>query len=239
MEQEESGNYLYILFILIGVSLLAVGAFYYFTDDTIKLEGTTNKPKEEEKWISLKESDIVKINFTKEEDETEDSMKASLNINNKTINATIFKYDDKISLSFNDKSIASVYNDETLNVYVLQNTHLLVEKSESDGFKSYIIYNSNLNSLGELHITKNGTYTNSLDKNMIVARRYDKDNNYIANDSTKVYACDVDKLEDNGISFDSIVEEKYAIMHKKDDFKFELVEGTSLTLIGLQELICN
>lgn len=234
-QEEESGNYLYILFILIGVSLMAVGAFYYLTDDKIELEGTRDNTKEEEKIVTLKESDITKVDFTEEGD----SLKASLKINNSTIDVTLFKHEDKTSLSFNDKSIASVYNGETLNVYVLANTHLLVEKSESNGFKSYLIYNSNLNSLGEFHLTKNGTYTDSLDKNLIVAKRYDKDNNYIVNDSTKIYACDVDKLEDNGVTFDSIVEEKYAIVHNKNDFKFEVVEGSSLTLIGLQESICN
>lgn len=234
-QEEESGNYLYILFILIGVSLMAVGSFYYLTDDKIELEGTRDNTKEEEKIVTLKESDITKVDFTEEGD----SLKASLKINNSTIDVTLFKHEDKTSLSFNDKSIASVYNGETLNVYVLANTHLLVEKSESNGFKSYLIYNSNLNSLGEFHLTKNGTYTDSLDKNLIVAKRYDKDNNYIVNDSTKIYACDVDKLEDNGVTFDSIVEEKYAIVHNKNDFKFEVVEGSSLTLIGLQESICN
>lgn len=235
MEKEESGNYLYILFILVGVSLLAVGVFYYLTDDTIKLEGTKDSDKVEEKWTSLKENDVLKVNFV----EDNESLNATLTLKGKTVNASVFKYEDKTSLSLNDKSIASVYNDEELNLYTLENTHLLVEKTESDGFKSYKIYNSDLKSLGELHITKNGTYTDSLEKNVIIARRYDKENNYIVNDSTKVYVCDIDKLQDNEVSFDTIVEEKYSILHSKDDFKFEVVDGSSLTLIGLQELICN
>lgn len=235
MEKEESGNYLYILFILLGVSLLAVGVFYYLTGDTIKLEGKTNTDKTEEKWTSLKENDVIKVSFV----DDNESLSASLTLSGKLVVAKIFKYEDKTSLSLNDKSIASIYNDEEINLYTLSNTHLLVEKAESDGFKSYKIYNSDLKSLGELHITKNGTYTDSLEKNEIVAKRYDKENNYILNDRTKIYVCDVDKLQDNEVSFDTIVEEKYSITHNKDDFKFEVVDGDSLTLIGLQELICN
>lgn len=245
--EEESGNYIYILFICIGVALLSVGVFYYFTDDKIKLEEfdlSTNKQpevKDEEKTTEVKE-----VEYSVDEITLTLNQEKSINLSDKDIKLLLKENKDDIELLFNDTSIVSQKKTGSIKTY---NSSEYLFVSSSTGEKrhtNFYIFDATGNEIMNYHLDSNDSglalYQEYVDgKLKIYGTRLSNDNLVYQSEETEgVNICDIDKLTEKNIQNTLVVNAEYELKYYSDkQFKLTQIEDKKQTLIELQQEFCQ
>ena len=232
--EEQGGNYLYILFILIGVSVLSIGIFYYLTDGGFELKGVggdDDKPVEEKKGTVVKTDDIVNL-------ENDGNLSIELKGNKITLSTSIVS-GNKV-LEVNGNRISYLGENGTFAVYKLYNDYLLIKGNDnSQELSHYYIINSSGKLVKDINTFTNGTQPSLFENDVLKSSKF-IDKTIINYNSKNVNICSADEINGTDVPMDTILQAEYKLLYYGDDkFDLELVEGSEKSLVELQSSICN
>lgn len=231
--EEENGNYLYILFIVVGAALLAIGCFYFFTDDGIRLESLEEeKPGEQKVSKRVTGKDIVKLEY--QEGNT-------LKIGNKDfIVGTQNKADNNV-VNVNGKNIGVIESNGNFSLYKIYDKYLMVSiNNGEENIYHYYIVDSTGKILKDIYDFSNGTYASFIENGEVFATRFINDENTIIYENKQVNMCSIDEISDNKVPQDIILKAKYKLIYTEtDEFSLELVKDSESSLVEMQSSMCN
>jgi hypothetical protein len=226
--EEEKGNYLYILFIILGVSLLSVGAFYYFTDSESK-NNQENVPSSGEATskVIVKSSDVKEVG---------DNTLNSISLKEKEVTIAHTKRGDNLSLDVNGKSVAVINESPDYKVYTVLDEFLLFELHTNNAFNHFYLVNSEGRVVKEIYEMTNGTYVSKFEEDSFTSNRIIDGNNMVLYNNRSYNICE----PGNSLPGDLVVISKYNLVrYDSGSFGLEFVNGSGVTLLEAQSSICN
>ncbi len=242
--KEESGNYLYVLFIFAGIAFMSLGAFYFLTDDPQKY---ADKPKTEDKT----EVEPQEVSYTVSKVDFDEN-EVVVSLDNKEIKLTIKEEEDSVELLFGDLSLIKITSG-SIDVYKLDN-YLLVSSKENKSTTGVVgtkrntnlyIVDKDANKLKDYHSDSSDSgltlYEEFTDgKLKIYGTRIDNNLLYPTDSSNGVDICDLDKLQNDGIDSTIIVNAEYELKYYDNkEFKLTLIENSKKTLVEYQQNYCS
>ena len=233
--EEKSGNYLYILFTFIGLALIAIGVFYYVTDEKIELN---DEVFDEQKTNTKKTGKIVK---SSDIEELSYELGSTINLNGKTLTLDIESKGVNISFEVNNKSVALTSVNGTFDLYTIYGKYLLIAANNKETIHNhYYIVNSDGKVIKDIYEMSNGTYTDSFLEDKFDTSIFIDNNKNIKYNGEIISICSVDDISKSGFSLDTIVSSTYNLLFYEDDaFGIELINGTESSLIEVQSFTCN
>ena len=222
---ERKEGVLHIIFIFIGLALICLGTFYYFTDDKIDLDKSDNKEQEKPK----EEKDIIK----------------QINLMNNVETSITLKNKNEIKIKYN-------VDDEThIGTFYINNNLMFETTSELELCDQYYLYNNSIiiycvygsATSGHLYVMSSSK-TNKIDKfydkeyTMIPESIQFKDNKLVVNgirvfeggiikqDDKEINICNVDERTENNISLDSIASADYELKIIDDKTTFNFIKNS-------------
>ena len=243
--EEENGNFIYILFITIGVALIAIGVFYMLTDDKIELDGLDEYSENDNKKEDEKDekNEVHELSYTVSQLDLVLNEEKTIKIDNKDINLKVSD-DESIKLLFNDNEIISI-DEGTINVYTLDKYLLVSTNGGSNRDVTIYIYDYDGKKVKEYHNVSNEVgmvfydlYSDN--KYEILGTRLDGENVHLSDGNSVVNVCNVDKLKELNAASDLLISAEYELKYYSDG-KFELKkkDGSDETLIMYQQKVCN
>jgi hypothetical protein len=227
-EQEQSGGFLHILFIFLGLALIGLAVFNLFTKDVNVLENKEEvKPVETGSGTIVTTSNIAKVEF-------DNNGTKAMKVDGYNCAFVIKKTANDIEFYMNDKLITIDNADGYINVYILLDKYILVEKKFH-----YLFLDVSGNITREYNTMNNGVYIASFGNDLFYGTRHINDK-FMIEPGKYVDVCDLTALEEAKINGEEKVEASYVLKHYTGrDFKLELVAGSEKTLVELQSEICN
>lgn len=241
--KEESGNFLYIVFILLGVALISVGAFYLLTDETVELDGQTNV---EEKKDDNKKDEIKEVSYSLKNLKLSLDHERTIRLNNKNISFLLKEENDNLNLLLNDKVIVTESIVGSITAFALDNYLLVSSTSGSETTVRIFLFDSDGNKIKEYHNVANEVgmvyYDEFSDYEIeIYGTRLEQGNIINLSDgNTKVDVCDIDKLKELNVSNDLLVSAKFELKYYSNNtFEMKKIDGQDEKLIEYQQKVCN
>lgn len=222
--KEEKEGVLHIIFIFIGIALLSLGTFYFFTDDKINLED--NKKEEVKEDIN---KDIIKQISLIDNVETELTLKNGNNVKIKYYkdeesSNNIFTYNNKISYETSSEL-------EMCDQFYLYNNSIV----------SYCYYGSATS--GHLYITDSNGTSKKIDEfgtgefkmipegirlrdsKLIVDGLRVKEGAILKNEEKEVDLCNKEEIQNNNIDLNLEAFANYELIINNNDISFELIKS--------------
>lgn len=219
---EEKGGILHILFIFVGIALLGLGLFYYFTDDKIELKEEKNPFENEEKEKDNK--DLINQISILNNIETEITLKNGKKVKiqyylSSESNTGKFLYDGK-------KAFETESDREECDLFYIYNNSII----------SFCFLGSRTN--GHLYVINDEGISKRVkefkygDYNMIPEGITSKDNKLIVNgirllnktnldvDDNNVDLCNEEDIKENNISYDSPIKAEFEFSLNDDKYEF-------------------
>lgn len=223
--KEEKDGVLHIIFIFIGIALLSLGTFYYFTDDKKSLDDEKKEEKKEEvdtnidiikqislldnvdTEITLKNKDVVKIKYYKDEEE----------LNNKFIYNNKLSYETSSELEACDEFY--LYNNSIISYCYYGSAtsgHLYITDSDGISMKIDEFGDGEFKMIPEdIHLKENKLIVNGVRV---------KEGSILKNDEKEIDLCNKEDIEDNNIDLNLGAFAEYELVIDKN-ISFELIKN--------------
>lgn len=227
-QEQQAGGFLHMLFIFVGLALIGLAAFNMFTSDVNVLENKEEtKPTDVGSGTIVTTSNIVKV-------ELDANGTKAMKVDGYNCTFVVKKTANDIEFFMNDKLITIDNTDGFINIYILLDKYILVEKKFH-----YLFLDVSGNITREYNTMNNGVYIASFGNDLFYGTRH-IDNKFMVEPGEYIDVCDLTALQEAKINSEEKVEASYVLKHYTGrDFKLELVAGSEKTLVELQSEICN
>lgn len=230
--EEEKGNYLYILFIVLGVALMAVGAFYYLTDENIELVELDREDSDENKNGKIVTSeDIKSVDF---------SDSATIQLDGSDLTVSVTSVESSYSLNINDKSIGTLANKDGFELFTILDRFLLIKINLDNTFSHFYIIDSTGTTVKDIYDLTNGTYAVEFADDKLQSSRFIESEKVVVFRNKKIDACDDKELSKYDLSGGTVIKSSYnLVIYDNGKFGLELVKGSETSLIETQTTLCQ
>ena len=234
--KEEKGGVLHILFLFIGIALLALGIFYFVTDRTEILDENVENP-----YVIIRDDDNKK-NSEKEKSTTISQISITSNVessillkNGSTVKLELSnrpnvkdpKYGGKF-FKYNDKAVFGLGDyDKCSNFFLYDNTIIAYCTNTKTNYSFIYALNENgevyySNSIKENEIDLKIKNINLTNNKLIVYASY-VDNIKVILDDKELNLCDSHELSESKIDSNYLAEAEYELKVSNSEIKYETV----------------
>ena len=230
--KEEKGGIIHIFFIFIGITLLALGLFYTFTDEKIDLkentmdvhgiDDDTNNDKDKKESHNISKLNILKNIETLVTLDNKEEVTVSLYKHDDT-NTSTFLYDGKSSFETDELEVCDefyLYDNSIISfcAYGSSKGHLYIVDSTGSSTKIEKYKDGSL----ELYFKDISLENNKL---IVEATTLLKETSIIK-DGIEINLCNEALVKENYIADNYPVELKYELELKDNDLSLEFIENT-------------